>query len=373
MSASLYVGLMTGTSADGIDACLASFPENRPVEHANLQRPFGDALRERILAVCRADATLADAATLDIELADASASAVTELLSRAGIAAADVRAIGSHGQTVLHRPEGSAPTTIQLGDPHRLAVLTGIDTVADFRRADVAAGGEGAPLAPAFHAQVFAAEAERRAVVNLGGIANVTLLRPGEPVLGFDTGPANVLLDAWIGRQQVERFDAEGAWAAGGQVVAGLLERMCADPWFQRPPPKSTGRELFHAGWLDAHLTHTDPQPAPRDVQATLAELTARTVAEGIQQAGRVDRVLVCGGGAYNPDLLARLQRRLDGPPVETTAEYGIAPNHVEAMAFAWLARQRIAERPGNCPSVTGASRDLILGSLIRAPGVAKG
>lgn len=368
MSASLYVGLMTGTSADGIDACLASFPENGPVERAHIQRSFGGALRERILAVCRADATLADAATLDVELADASAAAVTELLGRAGIAAADVRAIGSHGQTVLHRPQGPAPTSIQLGDPHRIAVLTGIDTVADFRRADVAAGGEGAPLAPAFHAQVFAAADERRAVVNLGGIANVTLLRPGEPVLGFDTGPANVLLDAWIGRQRGERFDADGAWAAGGQVDTGLLERLSADPWFQRAPPKSTGRELFHAGWLDAHLARTNPEPAPRDVQATLADLTARTVAEGIQQTGTVDRVLVCGGGAYNPDLLDRLRRRLDGPPVETTADYGIAPNHVEPMAFAWLARQRIEERPGNCPSVTGARRDLILGSLIRAP-----
>lgn len=368
MSASLYVGLMTGTSADAVDACLASFIDHRPVERAHIQHPFSDALRDRILAACRPDATLADAATLDVELADASTAAVTDLLAHAGVAASEVRAIGSHGQTVLHRPRGVAPTTIQLGDPHRIAVLTGIDTVADFRRADIAAGGEGAPLAPAFHARVFGATDERRAVVNLGGIANVTLLCPGEPVLGFDTGPANVLLDAWIGRQQGERFDSDGAWAAGGHVSPELLERMSADPWFQRSPPKSTGRELFHADWLDEHLAQMSPQPAPRDVQATLAELTARTVAEGIQLGGKVDRVLVCGGGAYNPDLLARLRRRLDGPPVETTVDYGIAPNHVEPMAFAWLARQRIEELPGNCPSVTGASHDLILGSLIRAP-----
>lgn len=368
MAQSLYVGLMTGTSVDGIDACLASFPDHRPVERAHIRRSFDAALRERILAICRPDARLADAATLDVDLADASVAAVDDLLAHAGVAAADVRAIGSHGQTVLHRPQGPAPTTIQLGDPHRIAIRTGIDTVADFRRADIACGGEGAPLAPAFHAQVFAAAEECRAVVNLGGIANVTLLRPGEPVLGFDTGPANVLLDAWIGRQQGERFDAEGQWAAGGHVDTALLERMSADPWFQRPPPKSTGRELFHAGWLDEHLARANPQPAPRNVQATLSELTARTVAEGIQQCGTVDRVLVCGGGAYNPDLLARLRRRLDGPPVETTAAYGIDPDHVEPMAFAWLARQRIEEQPGNCPSVTGASRELILGSLIRAP-----
>ena len=368
MSASLYVGLMTGTSADGIDACLASFSEDCPVERAHIQRPFGHALRERILAVCRADASLADAATLDVELADTSVAAINDLLAAAGVRAAEIRAIGSHGQTVLHRPGGPAPTTVQLGDPHRIAVLTGIDTVADFRRADIAAGGEGAPLAPAFHAHVFARADERRAVVNLGGIANITLLCPGEAVLGFDTGPANVLLDAWIGRQSGERFDADGVWAAGGRVDADLLERMGADPWFQRPPPKSTGRELFHADWLDKHLRAMSPQPPPRDVQATLAELTALTVAEGIRQGGTVDRVLVCGGGAYNPDLLARLRRRLDGPPVETTAEYGIAPNHVEPMAFAWLARQRLEELPGNCPSVTGASRELILGSLIRAP-----
>ena len=369
MSTSLYVGLMTGTSADGIDACLAAFPENGPVERAHIQRPFGDTLRNRILAVCQPDASLADAATLDVELADASAAAVTDLLAHADVAAGDVRAIGSHGQTVLHRPQGPAPTTIQLGDPHRIALLTSIDTVADFRRADIAAGGEGAPLAPGFHARVFAAARERRAVVNLGGIANVTLLRPGEPVLGFDTGPANALLDSWIGRWQGERFDADGAWASGGHVNEDLLERMTAEPWFQRPPPKSTGREHFHAAWLDAHLAGMDPSPPPRDVQATLAELTARTVAEGIRDDGAtVDRVLVCGGGAYNHDLLARLRRRLDGPAVETTAAYGIEPNHVEPMAFAWLARQRIEEQPGNCPSVTGAHRELILGSLIRAP-----
>ncbi|MFW5969647.1 MAG: anhydro-N-acetylmuramic acid kinase [Halofilum sp. (in: g-proteobacteria)] len=369
MPASLFVGLMTGTSADGIDACLAAFPDDRPLERAHIQRPFGDPLRERILAVCRPDATLADAATLDVELADASAAAVPELLAHVGVTTADVRAIGSHGQTVLHRPRGPAPTTIQLGDPHRIAVLTGIDTVGDFRRADIAAGGEGAPLAPAFHARVFAAAGEHRAVVNLGGIANVTLLRPGQPVLGFDTGPANMLLDAWIGRQRGERLDTDGAWAAGGRVSEDLLERMIAEPWFQRPPPKSTGRERFHSAWLDDHLARMDPPPAPRDVQATLAELTARTVAEGIHHGGgAVDRVLICGGGAYNADLLARLRRRLDGPPVETTAAYGIEPNHVEPMAFAWLARQRVEEQPGNCPSVTGAHHELILGSLIRAP-----
>jgi anhydro-N-acetylmuramic acid kinase len=367
-AASLYVGLMTGTSADGVDACLASFPASGPVELAHVQQPFADELRERILAACRADATLADAATLDVELADASAGAVTELLARASVAASDVRAIGSHGQTVLHRPQGPARTSIQLGDPHRIAVLTGIDTCADFRRADLAAGGQGAPLAPAFHARVFASADERRAVLNLGGIANVTLLRPGAPVLGFDTGPANVLLDAWIGRQRGERFDADGQWAASGRVNTELLERMCAEPWFQRAPPKSTGRELFRSGWLDRHLAAMSTGPAPEDVQATLAELTARTVAEGIRYGGAIDRVLVCGGGAHNTDLLARLERHLDGPTVQTTAVYGIEPGHVEPMAFAWLAHQRIEDQPGNCPSVTGADRELVLGSLIRAP-----
>ena len=368
VSTSLYVGLMSGTSADGIDACLASFTEDAASEHAHVHYPFDDALRNEVLAACRGGVTLADAATLDTRLADAAVAATCALLGQADVQPAAVRAVGSHGQTVLHRPAGTAPTSIQLGDPHRIAVKSGIDTVADFRRADIAAGGEGAPLAPAFHARVFPDPAECRGVLNLGGIANATLLRPAAPVIGFDTGPANVLLDAWIEHQQGVRCDTDGAWAAGGRVDEELLERMRADAWFRRPPPKSTGRERFDFAWLQRHLANASAAPAPRDVQATLAELTAATVADAIRAtATTLDRVLVCGGGARNADLLARLQRRLGGIPVESTAGHGIDPQHVEPMAFAWLAHRRLEDLPGNCPSVTGADRELVLGSLVRA------
>ena len=365
----LYIGAMTGTSADGLDVCLASFDAGRPREHAHLHEPFPDELRTRILEVCR-HGDLAAAATIDVELADATVTAVQALLERAGVRADEVRAIGSHGQTVFHRPDGPAPTSVQLGDPHRIAVRSGIDVVADFRRADVAAGGEGAPLAPGFHATVFRQPGEARAVVNLGGMANVTVLpATGGPVLGFDTGPANVLLDAWIERERGAHYDADGAWAAGGRVDAALLERMRADAWFRRPPPKSTGREYFNPAWLERHLARQDTRIGARDVQATLAELTASTVADAIRDhAPGVGRVLVCGGGARNADLQQRLARQLGDVLLESTAAHGVEPEHVEAMAFAWLAERRIAEQPANCPSVTGATRELVLGALIRAP-----
>ena len=365
----LYIGAMSGTSADGLEACLVSFDEGRPREHAHVHQPFPDDLRNRILDVCR-DGDLARAATVDVELADATVAAVRILLERAGVRAEDVCAIGSHGQTVFHRPDGPAPTSIQLGDPHRIAVHSGIDVVADFRRADVAAGGEGAPLAPGFHATVFRQPGEARAVVNLGGMANVTVLpATDEPVVGFDTGPANVLLDAWIERDRGAHYDAEGAWAAGGQVDAALLERLRADEWFRRPPPKSTGREHFNLEWLEQRMARSDASLDACDVQATLAELTASTVADAIRDhAPGVGRVLVCGGGARNTDLQQRLARRLGDIPLESTAVHGVEPEHVEAMAFAWLAERRIAEQPANCPSVTGATRELVLGALIRAP-----
>ncbi|MDX1609405.1 MAG: anhydro-N-acetylmuramic acid kinase [Halofilum sp. (in: g-proteobacteria)] len=370
MAASLYVGLMSGTSADGIDACLAEFDGDRCREHGHVHCPFEPALRERVLAVARG-ASLDEAATLDFLLAAAYADAVRQLLDATGTAPDRIRAIGCHGQTVLHRPSGDAPTTVQLGDPHRLAALCGIDVVADFRRADMAAGGQGAPLAPAFHGPAFGAADEDRCVLNLGGIGNLTVLPAGSdtPRLGFDTGPANVLLDLWSAEHGHGEFDAGGAWAASGRVDAGLLERLRTDPWFRDPPPKSTGRELFEWAWLERQGGDDLRRLEPADVQATLAELTATTIADAVRvHAPATARLIVSGGGARNADLLARLARLLPGVAIDTTADHGIEPEHVEALAFAWLARRRLHDLPGNCPAVTGARREVPLGAVIRAP-----
>ncbi len=367
MTPPCYVGLMSGTSADGIDACLVSFRGGRAQLRGHIHRPYPDNLRRDVLTAM-AHADLPTAADLDVRLADEYSTAVTELLEHSGASATDVRAIGCHGQTVFHRPQGPYPTTVQLGDPHRLAVRLGIDVVADFRRADMAAGGQGAPLAPAFHAAAFSSRRQARAVVNLGGIANVTLLPAGGGAIsGFDTGPASALMDGWIQRHRGQNYDQEGAWAATGRVDEALLERLLADPYFSQAPPKSTGREHFNMDWLDARLP--TPEPAPADVQATLAELTARSIALAVQRhGGATERLLLCGGGAYNTGLRKRLQAALPQLGIETTATLGIAPEQVEAVAFAWLAHRRVQGRVNNRPEVTGAERPLCLGALIRAP-----
>jgi len=366
----LFVGVMSGTSADGIDACLAAFDADDCLELGHLHLDFEPAMRERILAVARG-ASLADAADLDTALADVYAEAITGLLINTGTQRERVRAIGCHGQTVFHRPAGDAPTSVQLGDPHRLAALCGIDVVADFRRADMAAGGEGAPLAPAFHATVLGSPDEARCIANIGGMSNITVLPAGAdtPALGFDTGPGNVLLDLWVGEHRGQAYDSDGAWSATGTVDRQLLASLRDDPFFDRPPPRSTGREHFERAWLEdrggARLTSLDPA----DVQATLAELTATTIADAVRgHAPGTRRVIVSGGGAHNPDLLARLSRLLPDIAIDTTADHGIEPDHVEALAFAWLARRRLAGLPGNCPAVTGASREVPLGAVILAP-----
>jgi anhydro-N-acetylmuramic acid kinase len=366
----LYVGVMSGTSADGIDACLADFEGNACHEHGYVHRPFGSSLRERVLTVARG-ATLDEAATLDFLLADAYADAIHVLLEQTGTEAGHVRAIGCHGQTVLHRPGGEAPTTIQLGDPHRLAALCGIDVVADFRRADMAAGGEGAPLAPAFHGTAFGSPEEHRCVVNIGGMSNITFLPAGQatPALGFDTGPGNVFLDLWIAGHGGKTYDDNGTWSASGNLDSALLESLRADPWFRLPPPKSTGREYFERDWLERHGGGRLRELDPADVQATLAELTATTIADAVREhAPGTTRLIISGGGAHNPDLLARLARLLPDLAIDTTADHGIEPEHVEALAFAWLAHRRLEGLPGNCPAVTGAAREVPLGAVILAP-----
>ncbi len=358
----LYVGLMSGTSMDGIDAVLLAVePEGMQVRGA-AHRDWPASLRTRLRhAAEHPDATgLDELGALDTAVGIELAAAAATVLETSGVARDDVRAVGSHGQTIRHRPDGALPFTMQIGDPSILAERLGIDVVADFRRRDVAAGGQGAPLAPAFHAAAFGTTTEARAVVNVGGIANVTVLVPGRDVVGFDAGPGNCLLDAWARRCTDRPFDRDGAWAATGTPDAALLARLLADPYFAHTGPKSTGRERFSDAWLDARLDGSSRAPA--DVQATLVELTVRAVAAAVPSD--MVRVLVCGGGAFNPYLMARLRGALPGRSLHTTADYGLAPDHVEAAAFAWLAHRHVTGRTGNLPSVTGAVRDVPLGAL---------
>ena len=285
------------------------------------------------------------------------------MLAEAGVPPTQVEAIGSHGQTVRHRPRAAVPFTMQLGDGATIAERTGITTVDGLRQRDVAAGGQGAPLLPGLHAALLSREDESRAVLNLGGIANLTLLPAGAgAVLGFDTGPANALLDAWCERHTGAHYDHDGAWAAGGTLDDGLLQRLLGEPWFTQLPPKSSGREQFHLDWLAACL-HGDESPV--DVQRTLLELTAASVADALlrTQVG-IQRLLVCGGGVHNPLLMRQLARRLPGIIVESTAAHGVDPDFIEAMGFAWLARETLARRPGNLPAVTGAAGPRILGAI---------
>lgn len=362
----LYVGLISGTSADAIDAVLASFDPS-PCVHAAIALRFAPALRERVLALARSDArvSLEELGTLDVELGHAFADATMQLLQEANVHPRAVRAIGSHGQTVRHGPLSEAPFTLQLGDPNVIAERCGITTVADFRRRDMAAGGQGAPLLPALHAALFGLAGRPRIVLNLGGIANITALpdHAAQPVRGFDTGPANCLMDAWIARQRGLACDVGGAWAAQGNVDSQLLDTLLREPYFAMPPPKSTGREVFNLDWLDRHLAgHTY---AAIDVQATLLELTARSVAQAIRAyAPHADEVLVCGGGVHNPPLMAALNRSLLPLPVRSTQLLGINPDFVEATAFAWLAKCRLEGIPGNLPEVTGARGGRVLGAI---------
>jgi anhydro-N-acetylmuramic acid kinase len=364
----LYLGLISGTSADGIDAALVRFDADGDCALiAGNTRRWDPALRTRLVALGQGgDATsLDELGALDVQVAHAFADAALALLHEAGVAANHVRALGSHGQTVRHRPEAAHPFTWQLGDGNVIAERTGIATVADFRRRDIAAGGHGAPLVPAFHAALLHDAHEDRAVLNLGGIANFTLLPANGVVRGFDTGPANALLDAWCERHTGHAFDEGGAFAAQGRIDGGLLARLLDEPWFAQPPPKSSGREQFHLRWVEERLLGTE---SPEDVQATLLELTAATVADALlaQQPG-TQVVLVCGGGVHNPLLLERIGARLPQARVESTTTHGLDPDFVEAMAFAWLARETLAGRPGNLPAVTGARGPRVLGVVYPA------
>ncbi|WP_416139014.1 anhydro-N-acetylmuramic acid kinase [Halomonas sp. HK25] len=374
----LYIGLMSGTSLDGIDAALVEIDntpsDTRPRLLATHAEPMPAALRARLWGLCHAErASFAELAEAEDAFCRLQAQAVTALLAASDTPRDTVAAIGSHGQTVEHAPQGHAggpAYTLQLDNPSLLAELTGISVVADFRRRDLAAGGQAAPLAPAFHEALFRAPKEWRLVLNLGGFANLTLLPPAEDPrapLGFDSGPANALLDAWHARHRGGAFDLDGAWAASGRVDEALLARLLAEPFFHLPPPRSTGRELFHLHWLEAQLTGEE---RPEDVQATLAELTAASVAQAVSMAReRLDapaeaRLIPCGGGAHNHDLLSRLARRLPDSALTDGATSGWPADWLEAGAFAWLAWRRLQGLPGNLPSVTGAAGPRVLGGV---------
>lgn len=363
MTESLYIGLISGTSRDGVDAALVSFEQGQPnLLHAFCQ-PYPAAIRsdlDRLIEAGEAPPP-GRAAALDEQLGRFFARSAIELLEQASIEGRDVTAIGSHGQTVWHQPGGDRPVSMQLGSGSVIARTTSITTVTDFRRADLKAGGQGAPLAPLLHRELFHSGEERRAVLNLGGIANLTLLDSDGGVQGFDTGPGNCLLDAWIRQCRGLDYDDHGTWAAGGTVSDDLLKRLLADPWFDLPAPKSTGLEHFNLRWLLPQLEEADMSTV--DVQRTLAELTVESIARMLEPS-RPDRLLVCGGGVHNAFVLARLKERLGDCPVGSTLEHGVDPDWVEAILFAWLARERLAERAQNTGPITGAREPVLLGKV---------
>lgn len=369
---SLFVGLMSGTSIDAIDAVLVTFVETKETREAKKvavqavhSHPWPPTVRETLLTLSqqnRERSFLDEVACLDIETGKLFAQAVLAVLEKARVPAAQVTAIGSPGQTLYHHPQGAIPYTWQLGDPNVIAQLTGIPTVADFRRRDMAAGGQGAPLAPAFHHAFLRSNQEKRVVLNLGGIANITVLPPDEtqPVIGFDTGPGNALLDAFAEQQLHLPLDEGGEWAASGKIHSDLLKAFLADPYFAHPVPKTTGRDYFNLEWIKRHTLGL-PLP-PQDIQATLCQLTVDSVSQAILPYAP-QRLLICGGGVHNSFLINQLTNMLDCP-VESTQAYGIDPDWVEAISFAWLAKQRLEKIPNNLPSVTGAQSSVVLGGV---------
>jgi len=360
----LFVGLMSGTSLDGADAALIDFSAGFPRTLAFATVPFSVELRDRILTLSEPGRDgLELSGTVSLELADLYARAVEGVIAGGGVDRKSVVAIGCHGQTVRHRPD--LGFTIQLNDPARLAELTGIDVIADFRRRDMAAGGQGAPLVPAFHEAVFRHEKTSRAVVNIGGISNVTWLPAARGTVGFDCGPGNVLLDGWARRHIGAHFDENGAWASRGQTDVALLERLLDEPFLKSPPPKSTGRELFRLEWLERRLA---PEMKPADVQSTLTDFTARSIVDAIDRfCTDTEEIYLAGGGARNGALVSRISALAKGRPVAPTDVLGVPTSHVESMAFAWLAMKCVKREPVDLTAATGARAPRILGAVYPA------
>ncbi len=364
MHSGRYIGVMSGTSMDGVDVVLAEISDKTVTQQLSYSHPFPQAIKQKLLSICQGQqTTLSLVGRLDHELGTLFAEAVQGLLNKAALTASAITAIGCHGQTVWHEPDGEKPFTMQIGDNNRVAALTDITTVGDFRRRDMAYGGQGAPLVPAFHMAVLGHPTERRIILNIGGIANISALLPDSAVKGYDTGPGNMLMDAWTWRHKQLPYDKDARWASEGAVNESLLQKMLSDPYFARTAPKSTGREYFNMAWLEKQLTEFS-DVAPVDVQATLAELTAVSIAQQVILSGGCDRLLVCGGGARNPLVMHRLSALLPGTEVATTDKYGLSGDDMEALAFAWLAFRTMSGLSGNLPSVTGADRETILGAI---------
>jgi len=366
-----YIGLMSGTSMDAIDAVLINCSNNNVKLVANHSQELSLETRQKITELCiGCDDELKKMLSLDTELAIQFANCANALLKKSNIGHKDIIAIGSHGQTLRHYPNSPINNSLQIANPNIITELTGITTIADFRRRDMAVGGQGAPLVPAFHEKVFRKENQNTVVLNIGGIANITVLPADitKDVIGFDTGPGNGLLDAWIQNQKQQNYDDNGSWAASGTANDELLKLFLTEPYFQLPYPKSTGRELFNIGWLNKMLGNNNHTLPAEDVQASLVELTTHSITAEINALPfSIDRVLVCGGGAQNDYLMARLQSQLGAVSVSTTATESIEPEWVEAMAFAWLAKQTRNNLAGNIPSVSGANKAVILGAIYSA------
>ncbi|WP_333918634.1 anhydro-N-acetylmuramic acid kinase [Vibrio crassostreae] len=365
----LYIGVMSGTSMDGVDTALVSIEDTRITLLAHDEFPMPDDLKARLLEVCIGQKTdLIAIGELDHQLGHLFADAVLQLLDKSDTPASSVTAIGSHGQTVFHQPTGESPFTMQLGDANIIAAKTQIQTVADFRRKDMALGGQGAPLVPAFHHTIFHPQDSSVVVLNIGGISNISVLRPNQPTLGYDTGPGNMLMDAWVDKHTGKKFDRDAQFALKGQLNQALLEQLLNESYLSQLPPKSTGRELFNLPWLEQQLTEFKDLAA-EDVQRTLCEYTALTIANEVEtyRLGNQPALYVCGGGTRNPLLMKRLAELLPSWEVESTTSKGVDADYMEAMAFAWLAQRHVHQLPSNLPEVTGASRAASLGVLYRA------
>ncbi len=362
-----YIGLMSGTSMDAIDAALVEF-DDKAILKFYREYPIENSLRHQV-RVINEKSDLGHIADLDHELGHLFANAVNSLLEEAEINAEEVVAIGSHGQTILHKPDATHKTSLQISDPNVICAETGITTVADFRRMDMAHGGQGAPLASAFHQYQFQQNNKSIIILNIGGIANITLLpKDNSKIIGFDTGPGNGLLDDWIQKNKDEEYDKNSAWACSGNEDNELLERLLSDEYFSLAPPKSTGREYFNLEWLNGYLFKNNLEVAPEDIQATLLQLSVITICNAIKEVAKeYNEVLLCGGGAYNPIFLKSIQHLLPNIKVSTTANYGLTPDCIEAVTFAWLAKQRIEKKPSNLPSVTDARKAVLLGGIYSA------
>ena len=370
MADNLYIGLMSGTSLDGIDAALVRFENKQVTVLETVCSPLSSNLKDEIKSLINPSENEINRLTsLDVQLGQHFSEVAQQLINKANIKKEDVVAIGSHGQTIRHLPAAKHPSTLQVGDPNIIAEITGITTIADFRRRDMAAGGQGAPLVPAFHEQIFRAPKKNRVILNLGGIANITILPADKnmPVTGFDTGPANTLINHWIQQQQNKSYDDGGKWALSGQVNESFIEQLLNDDYFKLAPPKSTGTEYFNAAWLTKKLSEF-PFLAAEDVQASLTTFTAITINDAINSHSyKVDELIICGGGVHNDFLLQQLTQGLPNVEINSSAKYGLDPDYIEATAFAWLAKQTMEHKTGNLPEVTGAKRKVILGGIFPA------